>query len=166
MISEKIRWACTLKYSKGIGLNFIDCEYSGCEASHLLMRQPLLITRRAWNIKQLDTRGLLNELEAANRLHQGCTRRLWNLSFFFVIPVAFETAWVLAALVQAHHRISLCSGASLLCRRRASSSFLGIFSVSHFFYGSLLMQAQASKGGFWRILRRRCFFMVLIALLF
>ena len=31
------------------------------------------------------------------------------------IPVAFETAWVLAALAQANDRVEGCSGASLTC---------------------------------------------------
>ena len=47
-------------------------------------------------------------------------------ALFLAIPVAFETAWVLAALAQANHRVHLCSGLSLLCRRRASSSVLAI----------------------------------------
>ena len=41
------------------------------------------------------------------------------------IPVAFETAWVLAA-AQANHIVNLCSEPSLVFRRRAASSVLGI----------------------------------------
>ena len=42
------------------------------------------------------------------------------------IPVAFETAWVLAALAQPNHRVHLCSGPSLVCRLLVSSSVLDI----------------------------------------
>ena len=42
------------------------------------------------------------------------------------IPVAFEAAWVLAALVPPNQIVSLCSGASLACRLHASSIPLGI----------------------------------------
>ena len=48
------------------------------------------------------------------------------------IPVAFETAWVLAALAQANHIVSLCSGPSLVCRLHAFSSALGIYSEPSF----------------------------------
>ncbi len=46
------------------------------------------------------------------------------------IPVAFETAWVLAALAQANLIADLCSGTSLVCRRHVSSSVLGIGAFS------------------------------------
>ena len=42
------------------------------------------------------------------------------------IPVAFEVAWLLAALSQPNHIVPLCSGASLACRLHASSIPLGI----------------------------------------
>ena len=35
--------------------------------------------------------------------------------------VAFEAAWVLARFSAANHRVHLCSGASLTCRRRPTS---------------------------------------------
>ena len=42
------------------------------------------------------------------------------------MPVAFEGAWVLAALVQPNHIVSLCSGTSLACRRRVTSIPFGM----------------------------------------
>ncbi len=44
-----------------------------------------------------------------------------------LIPVTFETAWVLAVLAQANHIVHLCSGLSFVFRPHASSSVLGIF---------------------------------------
>ena len=44
----------------------------------------------------------------------------------YLVPFAFETAWVLVAFVLPNHRVSLCSGSSLAFRRRASSITLGI----------------------------------------
>ena len=38
-----------------------------------------------------------------------------------------QPAWVLGALAQANHRVNRCSAFSLLYRRRASSSVLGIY---------------------------------------
>ena len=46
------------------------------------------------------------------------------------ISVAVETAWVLAALAQAHHIVHLCSGPSLVCLR-VSSMTLGITLLNH-----------------------------------
>ena len=52
------------------------------------------------------------------------------LSTFADRPVPFELVWILAALVQLNHSVHLCSrvssGASLICRRRVTSSVLGI----------------------------------------
>ena len=45
------------------------------------------------------------------------------------IPIAFEAAWVLAALVQPNQRASLCSETLLACRRLASSIPLGITKI-------------------------------------
>ena len=43
-----------------------------------------------------------------------------------LLPVAFEVAWLLAALSQPNHIVPLCSGASFACRLHASSIPLGI----------------------------------------
>ncbi len=43
----------------------------------------------------------------------------------FLIPLAFEGAWVLATRVQPNHIVHLSSGASLSYCRRATSSVLG-----------------------------------------
>ena len=50
--------------------------------------------------------------------------------FIYLIPVAFEVAWLLAALSQPNHIVPLCSGASLACRLHASSIPLGIDSLN------------------------------------
>ena len=55
---------------------------------------------------------------------------LWRLAAFLSllgIPVAFEVAWLLAALSQPNHIVPLCSGASFACRLHASSIPLGIY---------------------------------------
>ena len=65
-----------------------------------------------------------SRLSAKPWIQKGKSLSIHNLNL--AIPVAFEAAWMLAALIQANHIAHLCSGPSLVCRRPTSSSVLGI----------------------------------------
>ena len=51
---------------------------------------------------------------------------------FSFMLLAFKAAWVLGATSKPNHRVYLCSGALVVCRRRASSIALGIEAISRF----------------------------------
>ena len=70
------------------------------------------------------------------------------------IPVAFDLVWVLASLVQPNHIVNLCSGVSLICRLRASSSVLGIKGKKH----PLIYRVGVSEGHAERHIEIKFFF--------
>ena len=72
--------------------------------------------------------GILNE--RAFEMRGAQIRGGLSTDFIPRIPVAFGTAWGLAALTQANHRVHRASRLSLVFLRRASSSVLGIGKVN------------------------------------
>ncbi len=86
-------------------------------------------TARCW---QLSLRPITSSLYAQG-LHSFTAYRHLQVSWIYLYTrLAFEVAWVLAALSQPNHIVPLCSGASFACRLHASSIPLGIFNEGKF----------------------------------